>query len=196
MIVIALILMIMAALAVPNIVAYQRSASHKQLEANVARLPLEARNQAVLLQNPVSISVSGNTLVMQEQEFDTNPNSNTGSMSSNDSSTTLDPDNLMQGASGSAGAGATTQVQLKTIDLGTDMQVDSVQLNGQATDTGSWLWMAYPDGSSDTGAIQFSEGSVSKSLVMDGKGHSQWISGEMPDQSQDEWSAGQLETRS
>ena len=82
--------------------------------------------------------------------------------------------------------------QVKTVDMGDTLQVDSVQLNGKPSDVGSWEWTAYPDGTADSGGIQFSEGAAQKSLILAPTGEAQWISGPLPDQSQDQWPAGQL----
>jgi len=87
-------------------------------------------------------------------------------------------------------------VRVKTIDLGTDLQVGSMQINGKPTDSGSWLWTAYPDGSADSGGVQFTEGKVQKALVLSATGDAQWLSGPLPDQSQDQWPAGTLLQRS
>jgi type II secretory pathway pseudopilin PulG len=87
-------------------------------------------------------------------------------------------------------------VQVEQVDLGSDISIDAAQLNGQSTDIGSWTWMVYPDGSADSGAMQFSEGQVVKSLVLTASGDSRFITGPMPDQSADQWPAGQLLQRS
>lgn len=82
--------------------------------------------------------------------------------------------------------------QVKAVDMGDSLQVDTVQLNGQPSDVGSWAWTVYPDGSADSGGIQFSEGKAQKSLILSPTGTAQWVSGDLPDQSQDQWTAGQL----
>ena len=65
MIVVCAVLVIIAAAIVPNLVAITRSRSLKDLEAGVARLPLEARNEALQTHTPVRLRVSGTTLVME-----------------------------------------------------------------------------------------------------------------------------------
>jgi Tfp pilus assembly protein FimT len=191
MIAIMLILLLMASLIVPSIMAHQRSTAQKELEGQVARLPQDARNEAVQLQNPVSIRISGNSLIMEEQIYaqTTSDNSATSTTLSN-----VDPN---AGASGSTNNGAgSSQVQLKEIDLDSAMQIAGTQLNGQSTDAGSWLWIVYPDGSAEQGGIQFAEGTSQKSLIMNSNGESQWISGELPDVTENQWPAGQLATPS
>lgn len=88
----------------------------------------------------------------------------------------------------------TPQIE-EQLDLTNDMQVTGAQQNGQSTDPGSWKWNVYPDGSSDTGGLQFSEGSQTKSLIFSSNGTVQWISGELPDPTMQKWTAGQLMQR-
>lgn len=156
MVVVCAVLIIIAAAIVPNLVAITRSRALKDLEGNIARLPAEARNEALRSQTPVQLRLSGTMLVMEQVP------------------TTGAP------------------VQVKEVDLGSDIQVDSVQLNGKPSDTGTWAWTVYPDGSADSGGIQFSEGQAQRALILSPSGSARWITGELPDQSQDQWPAGQL----
>jgi type II secretory pathway pseudopilin PulG len=158
--VVCAILIVIAGAIVPNLLTLTQSRSLKDLEGNVARLPVEARNEALKSQNPVRLRISGTMLVMEQVPA------------------TGDP------------------IQVKQVDLGENLQIDTVQLNGKPSDIGSWEWTVYPDGSADSGGIQFTEGKAEKSMVLSQNGTSQWISGELPDQTQDQWPAGQLLQRS
>jgi hypothetical protein len=80
--------------------------------------------------------------------------------------------------------------QLTNLDLGQDLTVDRVQLNGQDSDSGTWTWTAYPDGSSDSGGIEFSESGAQKALVLPSTGGAEWVNGALPDETQDTWPAG------
>ena len=84
---------------------------------------------------------------------------------------------------------------VKELALGDDVQVENTQVGNTSSNDSSWAWTAYPDGSSDTGGIQFSIGSVEKSLVLPANGSPQWVDGALPDQTQQKWQAGQLATR-
>ena len=70
MIVVCAVLVVIAAALVPNLLAFTRSRSLKDLEANVARLPAEARNEALKSQTPIRLRVSGTTLVMEQVPAD------------------------------------------------------------------------------------------------------------------------------
>jgi Tfp pilus assembly protein FimT len=154
------ILVACAAVVMPGVVAIQHSRDLKDIEASIARLPSEARNDAIRTQNPVQMKIEGSTLVIQQTDAD-------------------------------SGQPKT----LKQVDLGDNLRVADVQENGQTVDTGSWQWTAYPDGASDSGGIQFDEGHSSKSLNMPTNGEAEWISGPLPDQSEQQWPAGQLAQR-
>jgi prepilin-type N-terminal cleavage/methylation domain-containing protein len=85
---------------------------------------------------------------------------------------------------------------VKQLSLGNDIQVENVQTQDSAGTSSSWAWTAYPDGSADTGGIQFVINSAEKSLVLPAKGDPQWVDGPLPDQTQQKWQAGSLATRS
>jgi prepilin-type N-terminal cleavage/methylation domain-containing protein len=191
MIAVTLVLLIIAAAIAPRLIADQQSASLKELEARIARLPAQAKSEALRTQNPVSIRISGNTLVMNEEEINQTQDATSG-----DGSTTLSNTTATSYSGSNQTELSSDPIQLRQIDLGSDIQVDSVQLNGQNSDIGSWIWTVYPDGSAQQGGIEFSSGSAKMSLELESNGESQWVSGALPDASQDQWPAGQLATSS
>lgn len=64
------VLVIAAAVVVPSLTAVQRSRDLRKTEANIARLPIEARNEAVKSGKNVTLQVSDNELVMSEANTD------------------------------------------------------------------------------------------------------------------------------
>jgi type II secretory pathway pseudopilin PulG len=156
MIVIIFILVLISAAVIPNVVAYQRSEQEKSLVASIARLPAQARDDAVRLQVPVRLRIDGSTIVEEEVPL-------TGPVQ-----------------------------QLNEVDLGSDIQVDQTQKNYQNIDSSSWDWTAYPDGTADLGGVQFSVESEQRSLIIPVVGNATWTTGALPDESQDQWTAGQL----
>ncbi|HEV2473165.1 MAG TPA: type II secretion system protein [Chthonomonadales bacterium] len=87
------------------------------------------------------------------------------------------------------------QQQLGEVDLNQDIQLDKAQRNGQPSDTGSWQWVVYPDGSSDSAGLEFTEGSAKRSLLLSRDGTIRWLQQALPDTTQDTWQAGQLQKR-
>lgn len=85
--------------------------------------------------------------------------------------------------------------QVKQLQLGSNVSVENEQVANTASNGEAWEWTAYPDGSSDGAGIQFSFGSVEKSLILPANGDPQWTDGQLPDQTQQKWQAGQLSTR-
>jgi type II secretory pathway pseudopilin PulG len=85
--------------------------------------------------------------------------------------------------------------RIKQVNFGKSIQADTVQLNGQPSDTGSWQWTVYPDGSAENGGIEFAEGKVLKSLLLSSDSEARWISGGLPEQAPDHWPAGRLHQR-
>jgi Tfp pilus assembly protein FimT len=167
MTVVLAILLFIAAAVVPRVVAMQQSFNLKQLEAKVARVPAEAENQAVTLHTPVRVRISSNSIVMEK---------------------------VTVGSDGAITPDAQSE-QIKEIDLGDSIKVDNAQLNGQSSPADTWQWIAYPDGTSDTGALEFEVDKSHYALVITDHAASQWIQGDMPDQTQDQWPAGELVQR-
>jgi hypothetical protein len=75
--------------------------------------------------------------------------------------------------------------------------VTGAQLNGNTTDLASWKWQAYPDGTSDNGALILKIGnrSAEESLYMPADGAARWVDGEPPQPSDDFWAAGVIQPR-
>ena len=165
LIVVIFILLLITAAVVPNVVSIGLSRDLKNREARIARLPAEARNEAVRRGKPVRLRVEDAALVMEQVPSDTN-----------------------------AGANGTAP-QIKQVSLGKSIQVESVQLSGQPSDTGTWQWTVYPDGSAENGGIQFVEGRVRKSLLLSADSAAQWISGGLPAEAPERWPAGNLRQR-
>ena len=159
MMVIIFILILISAAVIPRVVAYLASEQLKSLEASIARLPGQARQDALRLQEPVRLRLEGSTIYEEEVPV----------------------------------VGDITQV--KELDLGSTVQIDSAQKNYQNIETSSWDWTAYPDGTSDGGGVQFSVEGQEMSLIIPVLGNATWVTGPLPDESQDQWTAGQLQQR-
>ena len=82
--------------------------------------------------------------------------------------------------------------EMKQVPLGTQITVENTQQDGRPVDPTAWQWTAYPDGTADSGGLEFSLGTTTKSLVIPRDRNARWIDGTLPDTSQDEWPAGEL----
>lgn len=85
--------------------------------------------------------------------------------------------------------------EVKRVALGDDIRIESARQGSEPVDMTSWQWVAYPDGSAETGGLEFSEGSARKSLVLRSDGNAQWVAGELPDIEDVRWPAGEIEQR-
>ena len=150
------VLLLMFALVVPNLVAASRGDDERKIQAEIIRLPAEARNEAVKSGLTTTLEVSGNTLMLQETQTD-------GTVS-----------------------------QVKQVDFSGQFTIAAAQLNGQSATTSTWQWSAYPDGTTDSGGLEFDQGSIQKSLLLTAGGTTRWIEGPLPDPTEDQWPAGQL----
>lgn len=72
LLVVIFILLLITAAVVPNVVSLGLSRDLKNREGRIARLPAEARNEAVRTGKPVRIRVDGSALVMEQVPVDNN----------------------------------------------------------------------------------------------------------------------------
>lgn len=171
MIVIIFVLALIAGYVLPHVASYLDERDEMTLEGQIARLPAQVKNDAVRLQQPVALTIQGNALVIEEtppQEWQT----------VNSSQQTQ----VTQGIT-----------VLQQLDLGSNIQITSVQTQGQPADLGTWTWTVYPDGSAEDEGLEFTIGRQTRSLVLQSDGDSRWLGTALPDQSPTQWSAGQLE---
>ena len=90
-----------------------------------------------------------------------------------------------------------------SIDLGdtpkltllSGVELAAFKQNGQAKQANDWELNFYPDGTADTGGVTFRMGDQVKSLSVDAKGVGKLTDGELPDDADQTWSAGEYEKR-
>jgi type II secretory pathway pseudopilin PulG len=156
--IILVVLVLMAALVVPNLLSMLRSRSIFAEEQAVLRAPLTARTLARRSKVAVALKLQGNAIVIEKHKDDN------------------------------------SDEEVKRVPLDS-LRVRSTHKNGNAEDQGTWKWTVYPDGTSDTGGIEFAEGAVKKSLALSANADARWVDGDLPNTSDDTWQAGQLQTR-
>lgn len=181
LVIITIVLVLMAACIVPRMIALTRSRALFEVEAAIQRAPLEARNEARRSQVPVRLRVENGALLMEWVLDSQNQQQQ--------------PNTAMQANPPTLRSDGVSPQEFKRITLGDDIQVQYAQRNNQNSDLGSWQWTVYPDGSADTAGLQFSEGNKQKSLVLTNTGDGQWLEGALPDTSQQQWPAGELQQR-
>ncbi len=73
LIVVLFVLVLLTTAIVPRVVALQKSRHLKDVEANIVRLPAEARNEAVRSGKPVQMRIDGAALVLERAPFGGSP---------------------------------------------------------------------------------------------------------------------------
>ncbi|GAB4459655.1 MAG: hypothetical protein OHK0029_22490 [Armatimonadaceae bacterium] len=86
-------------------------------------------------------------------------------------------------------------VEVRRIELTEDFKVAKTRLGNDSTDSESWAWKTYPDGSADTCGLEFEEGEAVRSLLLPAQGDGRWSDGELPEVLDERWAAGELEQR-
>lgn len=174
-------LALMAAMIIPNLVAIKRSRDLQDVEAALARLPMEAKNEARRARVPVTLRVDGNTVVLERLAV---------------------PEEGTAAAIGTDAASAEPE-EFRRVRLGRDIEVETVLTADESLDVAAWQWTVYPDGSADaSGALLFSVAGTQKALALTGDGGSRWVTGEVGADiaesvsvASERWAAGELEQR-
>ena len=175
MVVVTMIILIMAGLILPNMVAITQSREMRSELAALQRMPTEARNEAAKARQVVDLKMDGDYLVMEKTDPQTQE--------------TTEIKRLQIGSQFLA-----ETAQLQVVGVPTVL----MQNNSGSTDVASWKWSAYPDGTADSGGITFEVGPkrTQQSLYIPADGEARWVTGPLPQPTEQAWTAGDLEQRS
>jgi prepilin-type N-terminal cleavage/methylation domain-containing protein len=181
-IVIALLLFL-ALLVVPNMVAIKRTRDLRVSEAALLRLPAEAREEAKRSGVAVTLRVEDNqTLILEKTTTTTDTTARTATVSEETE-------------------------EFKRLTLKEGLQLDTIQTGSESRDATGWTWKIYPDGTTgtkQTSQVIVTEGDVEKTIILAPTGIARWqdstdtqngtnTTGQMGQE--ERWSAGELEKR-
>jgi prepilin-type N-terminal cleavage/methylation domain-containing protein len=82
-----------------------------------------------------------------------------------------------------------------SLTVPTQVQVTGFQADGETRSSGDWTVRFYSDGRSDGGGIETSDAGMIRSLVVDKDGVAKLQPGQLPEESEDRWPAGEYEHR-
>ena len=85
--------------------------------------------------------------------------------------------------------------EVRRVTVGGGIQLTGAQTGSDTSDLGSWKWTAFPDGTSDAGGLTFRIGSAQQGLWIPANGPARFVQGDLPQTTDDTWSAGDLEQR-
>jgi type II secretory pathway pseudopilin PulG len=86
-------------------------------------------------------------------------------------------------------------VEVRRIALGAGIKLGRVRQKQETVDPASWEWRIYPDGSTTPTGLEFQEGEITKSLIIEAEGGTHWESGDESEIVEEMWTAGELEVR-
>ncbi len=85
---------------------------------------------------------------------------------------------------------------VRTVDMAQQVTVSKVTLNGQDSNTETWEVTFYPDGSATKAGLELStDGQLFAVQVNEVTGRSTFIDGELPEDTESRWEAGEREQR-
>jgi type II secretory pathway pseudopilin PulG len=85
--------------------------------------------------------------------------------------------------------------QVKRVSLGEELRAERALRGEEPVDPDNWRWTVYPDGSAETGGIEFSQGDDRKSLLIAADGTARWVRGALSETIRERWPAGEIEQR-
>jgi prepilin-type N-terminal cleavage/methylation domain-containing protein len=150
------IVLFLALLVTPNMVAVKRSRDRKTSEAALLRLPAEAREEASKSGRAIVLRLEENNTLVLERAAESNTNSTS--------------------ATPTLGVSDGTGEEFKRLTLSSGMQVELT--GNSATNTNSLeTWKVYPDGTTGSNQaieLELTEGDKTKVLVIPSQGLAYW----------------------
>jgi prepilin-type N-terminal cleavage/methylation domain-containing protein len=194
MMVVTMLLALFSAILVPNYISIRDGQQRRAFYTQVVDVAGTARELAITNNSTMYLQAdtSGNRLVIKQENNDSvyqTADGGTGNAPATTSSTNTLDTNPQQNI-GTAPKDRSSDPTITDLPLSAGMAYGNFQLNGQASDSSSWKVQFYADGSSDAGAVEFTNKGSVKSLVINSKGGSKLVDGNIPDTSQDTWAAG------
>jgi prepilin-type N-terminal cleavage/methylation domain-containing protein len=178
------IVLFLALLVTPNMVAVKRSRDRKTSEAALLRLPAEAREEAVRSGRAITLRLEeNNTLVLEKAPA---PVANTKTTTIPATTNTSD-----------------TAEEFKRLTLSSGMQIELTG-NSAANTNSLETWKVYPDGttgSKESIELELTEGDKTKTLIIPPQGIAYWQENTEGNNSnninndQERWDAGEIERR-
>jgi prepilin-type N-terminal cleavage/methylation domain-containing protein len=159
--VVIVILLLLAALVMPNLYVLRHSRALYDMEAAIARIPQDAGSEARRSHLPVRVRIEGDAFILERI-----PEAQTD-----------DP------------------VTFQRTAFSSEIRVERARLGQEDRDTATWQWTVYPDGSAESGGLEFTVGAARRALALYRDGKSQWLTGNLPDTSEEQWPAGEIERR-
>lgn len=175
MTVVCTVLMVIAALVVPNVVSMKTAETHREAYRAFLRLARRGRQEAMRSGRTYVLTVeSGNSLRLQREPA---------------SATDQDP----------RATQVTDDPELEDVDavqFPDGVNTANLEIDHQSSNATDFKLHFYPDGKSEEGGIEFLEGATTRTLLVTADGVISLQEGNLPqDQNADRWEAGQYEQR-
>jgi prepilin-type N-terminal cleavage/methylation domain-containing protein len=170
MCVVIVILLILAALTVPNVVKMQETSVHEQFFGDMWRLAGTARQMGISEHKTMILTLdeSGRQFRILEQADQT---------AANTDGTQAD------------------DTERKTLAIPEGIETGNSQAGSSSSTSNDWEIRFYPDGSSDGGGLEVTDNGRVRSLLIKPTGQISILDGELPTQDTDSWPAGDFEHR-
>lgn len=183
--VVLLILIIFAALTVPSILSQQNSRDANLFIAALPRFASQAREAAINRQRTVKLvfDESQNQLQMIEEALPTNVQApiNTLNPTDNTNNSQQDPSD--------------EETTLGTLQVPTSVSIRDFQLKGDASSAADWQLEFFSDGKSLGGGLEVDDAGRPWSLTVSKYGIIELQQANLPQQPDDQWTAGDYEHR-
>ena len=187
--VVVVILVVIAALVLPNISANQRTERAQAYLSGLRDAAVQARDHAV---------TSGRTVVMSYDEGQKEislAEEAEGTSFSMAPKTSSDRATLDSARTAPDNTTSTGETVIKHLTLPDGLTVNGFKLDGKDSTSAEWQLHFYADGGTDSGGLEIDDNGATYSLVVSNKGIARLIRDKFPEASTEKWEAGEYEKR-
>ena len=204
--VVIVVLVLFATLILPNLCKQKSVLADRDFYPGVQRIVSYAREQAIgqnittvvtFDEASNSFTVGHETFTDQNEPTDSNITNQPGSLTSVTSTTppATNPNATTTNSATSANVTISNDTVSMTVPMPTTYSIADYQIAGSDKSASDWQLEFFPDGHCDGGLLHFRHGSLEDSVVINTRGKSKIVEGNIPDPTADLWPAGQLAVR-
>ena len=203
MVVVCAVLSLIASLVLPSVVSMKSNRDREEAYDAVLRLAQQGHVTAIQSGRAYVLTVDGTSVSLdraEQAEMSRDGQGTSGTVGTDMTQSVRLPESLTMGGSsgntrtdGSLASGSETDGASVSLPPGTS--VGDATLGGKASTSSDFTLHFYPDGHSEGGGFEISDGLAVRSLIIDRNGLATLAEGKLPAAAENSWEAGQYEQR-
>ena len=204
MIVVCAILGMIAGMVTPNLISMKAGRDRDEAYNAVLRLAQQGHVTAIQSGHTYVLSVNGSSVSLDRAEETETSRDGQGASTTSDTTGASQvrlPQSLTAngsaktGSGGGAGLASGSDADGASVSLPSGASVGDAMLGGKASTASDLMLHFYPDGHSEGGGFEMTDGLATRSLAVDRNGLATLTVGNLPSAAENSWEAGQYEQR-